>query len=100
MPTKTKGLPFHFGKSMFADDTAYLLLSRDDLQELCPTILHHMHRFGLLMHVSSLDENGNHLTESKTKAMYFPAHPLTKEQLDAATADIVLRPLPVLRLLH
>jgi len=26
-PAKTKGVPFHFGKSMFADDAAYILSS-------------------------------------------------------------------------
>jgi hypothetical protein len=26
-PARTKGVPFHFSKSMFADDTAYILLS-------------------------------------------------------------------------
>jgi hypothetical protein len=43
------------------------------------------------MHVSSLDENGNHLTELQTMAVYFPAQLLTKEQLDAATTYIVFR---------
>jgi hypothetical protein len=41
------------------------------------------------MHISSLNESGNHLMELKTKAMYFPACPPTKQQLDNATADIV-----------
>jgi hypothetical protein len=26
-PAKTKGVPFHFGKSMFADNAAYILSS-------------------------------------------------------------------------
>ena len=34
-PAKTKGVPFHFGKSMFADDAAYILSSRQELETLC-----------------------------------------------------------------
>jgi hypothetical protein len=62
-PAKTKGVPFHFGKSMFADDAAYILSSRRELEMLCTTIFHHMHYFGLLMHAGTLDENGNHQTK-------------------------------------
>ena len=60
-PAKTKGVPFHFGKSMFADDTMYILSSRPGLETLCAAIFHHMRRFGLLMHAGTLDENGNHI---------------------------------------
>jgi hypothetical protein len=35
-PATTKGLPFNFGKSMFANDTAYLILSWTDIQTVCP----------------------------------------------------------------
>jgi hypothetical protein len=31
VPAKTKGVPFHFGKSMFADDAAYILSSQQEL---------------------------------------------------------------------
>ena len=88
-PTTTKGVPFHFGKSMFADDTAYLLSSREEVEKLSCAIFHHMRRFGLLMHAGSLDENGTHKTKSKTEAMFFPARSMTQEELDIATADIV-----------
>jgi hypothetical protein len=88
-PAKTKGVPFHFGKSMFADDAAYILSSRQELEMLCAAIFHHMRHFGLLMHAGTLDENGNHQTKSKTEAMFIPAHPMTQEDIDAATTDIV-----------
>jgi hypothetical protein len=61
-PAKTKGAPFHFGKSMFADDAAYILSSRQELEMLCAAIFHHMHHFGLLMRAGTLDEDGNHQT--------------------------------------
>jgi hypothetical protein len=41
------------------------------------------------MHAGTLDENGNHQTKSKTEAMFIPAHPMTQEDIDAATTDIV-----------
>jgi hypothetical protein len=56
---------------------------------LCAAIFHHMHHFGLLMHASTLDENGNHQTKSKTEAMFIPARPMTQEDIDAATTNIV-----------
>jgi hypothetical protein len=49
-----------------------------------------MRHFGLLMHAGTLDENGNHQTKSKTEAMFIPAHPMTQEDIDAATTDIVI----------
>jgi hypothetical protein len=53
-PTKTKGVPFHFGKSMFADNAVYILSSRPELETLCAVIFHHMRRFGLLTPVLSM----------------------------------------------
>jgi hypothetical protein len=41
-PAQTKGVPFHFSKSMFADDTAYILLSQADIETTCPVVFHHM----------------------------------------------------------
>jgi hypothetical protein len=56
---------------------------------LCAAIFHHMRHFGLQMHAGTLDENGNHQTKSKTGAMFIPARPMTQENIDAATTDIV-----------
>jgi hypothetical protein len=74
---------------MFADDAAYILSSRQELEMLCAAIFHHMRHFGLLMHAGTLDENGNHQTKSKTEAMFIPACPMTQEDINAATTDIV-----------
>jgi hypothetical protein len=74
---------------MFADNATYILSSRQELKTPCATIMHHMHPFGLLMHAGTFDENGNHQTKSKTEAMFIPAHPMTQEDIDAATTDIV-----------
>jgi hypothetical protein len=70
---------------MFADDAAYILSSRPELETLCAAIFHHMRHFGLLMHAGTLDENGNHQMKSKTEAMFIPAHPMTQEDIDANT---------------
>jgi hypothetical protein len=56
---------------------------------ICTTIFHHMCHFGLLMHAGTLNENGNHQMKSKTEAMFIPACPMTQEDIDAATTDIV-----------
>jgi hypothetical protein len=80
---------------MFADDAAYILSSQQEFETLCATIFHHMRRFGLLMHASTLDENGNHQTKSKTEEMFIPARPMTQEDIDAATTDIVFGTQPV-----
>jgi hypothetical protein len=74
---------------MFADNAVYILSSRPELKMLCAAIFHHMHRFVLLMHAGTLNENGNHQTKSKMEAMFIPAHPMTQEDIDAATTDIV-----------
>jgi hypothetical protein len=74
---------------MFADDAAYILSSRQELEMLCAAIFHHMRHFGLLMHAGSLDENGNHQMNSKTEAMFIPACPMTQEDIAAATTNIV-----------
>jgi hypothetical protein len=74
---------------MFADNATYILSSRQELETLCAAIFHHMRHFRLLMHASTLDENGNHQMKSKTEAMFIPAHPMTQENINAATTDIV-----------
>jgi hypothetical protein len=74
---------------MFADNATYILSSPQELKTACAIIFHHMHPFGLLMHAGTLDENGNHQTKSKTEAMFIPAQPMTQEDIDAATTDIV-----------
>jgi hypothetical protein len=56
---------------------------------LCTTIFHHMRHVGLLMHAGTLHENDNHQTKSKTEAMFIPACPMTQEDIDAATTNIV-----------
>ena len=38
---------------------------------------------------STLDENGSHQTKSKMEAMFIPARPMTQEDIDAATTNIV-----------
>jgi hypothetical protein len=74
---------------MFADDAAYILSSQQELEMLCAAIFHHMCRFALVMHAGTLDENGNHQAKSKTEEMFIPACPMTQEDINAATTNIV-----------
>jgi hypothetical protein len=92
-PARTKGTPFQFDKSLFVDDTAYLYGTRAEMLDFSGKLLAHFRRFGLLMHVGTCDENGVHLTSSKTEeAMYFPATPRTPAELQAAKTDLVFGP--------
>jgi hypothetical protein len=74
---------------MFADDATYILSSRQELETLCAAIFHHMCRLTLVMHAGTLHENGNHQAKSKTEAMFIPACPMTQEDINAATTNIV-----------
>jgi hypothetical protein len=64
-PVETKGHPFNFSKSLFADDGT---LISDGLED-------RVARFGLLMHAGTRQAVGTTLEKSKTEAMYFPASP-------------------------
>jgi hypothetical protein len=82
---------YHFTSvnQCFADHTAYILFSRADIETTCPALFHHMRRFGLLMHVGSLDPNGTRTMKSKTEAMFFPATTISTAAHAAATTDII-----------
>jgi hypothetical protein len=41
------------------------------------------------MHVGELNEDGNHMTQSKMELMFIHAHPMTPAELDTTTADII-----------
>lgn len=70
-PTKTKGQTLTLFEILFVDDGFFCFNSREDLRKGAETLLNHFRRFGLLIHVGRLDENGNKI-KSKTEAMFFP----------------------------
>ena len=63
---RARGIDFWFPFSVYADDTAALFESRDDLTRGTIIIRAHFKRFGLKIHVGSDDK------KSKTEAMLFP----------------------------
>jgi hypothetical protein len=65
-PTASKGNLFHFNKSFYVDDSAFLYENKEDLEVAAKTILDHFKKFGLTMHV------GDQKSKSKSEAMFFP----------------------------
>jgi hypothetical protein len=76
---------------MFADDTAYVLLSQDDIQNACPTIFKHIDDLDFsCMSEFSMKTHSNNKTQSKTEAaMFIPVCPMTPAEIDGITADII-----------
>ena len=64
----SQGVPFSFWKSYYVDDTAFLFLSRKDIEEASKLIKSHFTRFGLTVHCGDKRNDGS----SKTEAMFFP----------------------------
>jgi hypothetical protein len=80
---------YHFTSVNQCSLTMLRISSPLDENLKCSALASSMRHFGLLMHAGTLDENGNHQTKSKTEAMFIPACPMTQEDIDAATIDIV-----------
>jgi hypothetical protein len=82
--TISQGIPFSFWKSYYVDDTAYLFLSRKDIEDASKLIKSHFTRFGLTVHCGDRRNDGS----SKTEAMFFP--PPGKIATATDTADILI----------
>ena len=80
----SKGISFSFWKSYYVDDTAFVFLSRKDIEEASKLIKSHFARFGLTVHCGDRRNDG----KSKTEAMYFP--PPGKTATTTDTADILI----------
>ena len=63
----TPGTLSTFYRSLYADDGAFILTSRKDLDDHIPLLFTTLQDFGLKMHIGRGDERG------KTEAMFFPA---------------------------
>ena len=72
-PQRTQGISFELVDALFVDDTAVVASSYDDLTHAAVELHEHFRRFGLLMHVGTLLEDGT-WEKSKTEAMFFPAN--------------------------
>jgi hypothetical protein len=78
----TKGTLFSFFKSYYVDDTAFILLSREELVTASKLIVSHFRRFGLTIHTGSRSKK----EDSKTEAIHFPISGEVSSA--AATEDI------------
>ena len=100
--TKTDTMrPIDLYNSLFADDAAFIFLTREDLIEGTKCIIDHFRAFGLEVHLGKHEKNGEKATKSKTEFMHFPARKriLTEgkkkattiyESTEADKADITL----------
>jgi len=77
-------MSFSFYKSYYVDDTAYLFLSRKDIEEASKLIKSYFTRFGLTVHCGDKRNDGN----SKTEELFFPPPGKTATAMD--TADILI----------
>ena len=75
---------FEFYRSLYADDGAFLLTSRADLEEAVPSIFNVMKAFGLTMHV------GRNGTRAKTEAVFYPSALRARHPDPSDTADIAV----------
>jgi hypothetical protein len=79
----TKGFSkFDFWRSLYADDGAFLLTSRNDLDEAVPVIFNTLKAFGLTMHV------GRDGKTAKTEAVFYPSAEKAKNPDPDDVADI------------
>ena len=82
-PGRTVELPF----TIFVDDTAFIFDNREELASNLPFLQRQFARFGLLMHVGTINQDESDPTKrlepSKTECMFFPARPsnLSKNDL-------------------
>ena len=84
------GKKFSFFKSYYVDDTAFILLNRQDAIDAMKLIESHFKRFGLTVHTGSKSAK----QESKTEALYVPSAKsieiYTEAELQAMTEDIFI----------
>ena len=66
----TKGDDFSFDDSEYADDTAVLFESRNDVETFCPLLIKHFQRFGMEVHVGDVR---NPDKPSKTEILFVGA---------------------------
>jgi len=97
-PCTTKGRIVVIGFTIFVDDTAFVFNSRAALERALPFLQRQFARFGLLMHVGTVNPlakptSSKRLLPSKTECLWIPARPLklscsekegkTKDELQA-----------------
>ena len=86
-PQHTRGVSFNLLDILFVDDTALIAATYEELTIVAAELHAHFRRFGLLMHVGTLNADGT-WEKSKTEAMFFPAN------VKASQADTLDPPPP------
>lgn len=79
---------FLLNKALFADDAAFIFLSREDLIAGTKHITEHFALFGLTVHLGTRSANGKE-EKSKTEAMHFPIHNSESQPTDIANYDVL-----------
>ena len=86
-PTANSGRVVELPFTLFVDDTAFIFDSREEMATHLPFLHKQFGRFGLLMHVGTVDpaasDPAKQLIPSKTECMFFPARhsALSKDDL-------------------
>ena len=74
-----KGSPLHHNTTLYADDSAFIFLSKADLITGTIFVQNTFAQFGLEVHLGCTNTPNS---KSKTEAMYFPAHSKTIEETE------------------
>jgi hypothetical protein len=75
---------FDFHRSLYADDGAFLLTSRVDVERAVPVIFRVLEAFGLTMHV------GRGGKQAKTEAVFYPSAEKLKSPNPSDTSDLMV----------
>ena len=73
-----KSQPLHHNTTLYADDSAFIFLSKEDLITGTTFVKNTFANFGLEVHLGSTETPNS---KSKTEAMYFPAHSKPIEEI-------------------
>ncbi len=85
---KTKMAPADFNRSLFADDAAFIFLSRDDIAIGTKHITEHFCKFGLEVHLGTKREDGTTI-KAKTEFMHVPIKGQESSLTDTADLEIL-----------
>jgi hypothetical protein len=71
MHSKREGAPLHHNATSYADDSAFIFLSKANLITRITFVQNNFAQFGLVVHLGCTNTTN---LSSKTEAIYFPAH--------------------------
>ena len=93
-PKRAKGRVVELPFTIFVDDTAFVFDSREELAANLPFLHKQFARFGLLMHVGTINQSEpdpvKRLVPSKTECMFFPARPIKATDCSTRTRTHLL----------